>query len=84
LASRAGVVTGRVHDAASVISQIEYSIDGFDWRPASPSDGALDQLTETFSLRMPTLAAGPHVITVRAWDTADNVGSARLTLQVVK
>ena len=78
-------VTGRVHDAASVISQIEFSIDGNDWRPASPEDGILDELSEAFSIRLPSsLAAGPHIITVRAWDSADNVGSAHIQVQIAK
>ncbi|HJX64324.1 MAG TPA: hypothetical protein VJ860_10295 [Polyangia bacterium] len=74
-------VTGRVHDAASVISQIEFSIDGNDWRPASPDDGILDEMSEVFSIRLPpSLAAGPHIITVRAWDSADNLGSAHIQI----
>ncbi len=78
-------VTGRVHDAASVISQIEFSIDGNDWRPASPDDGILDEMSEAFSIRLPpSLAAGPHIITVRAWDSADNLGSAHLQVQINK
>jgi outer membrane protein assembly factor BamB len=78
-------VTGRVHDAASVISQIEYSIDGNDWRPVSPDDGILDEMTEAFSIRLPpSLTAGPHIITVRAWDSADNLGSAHLQVQINK
>jgi len=78
-------VTGRAHDAASVIAQIEFSIDGNDWRPASPDDGILDEMTESFSIRVPpSLAPGPHIITVRAWDSADNVGSARIQVQIAK
>ena len=78
-------VTGRVHDAASVVSQIEFSIDGNDWRPASPDDGILDELSEAFSIRLPpSLSAGPHIITVRAWDSADNVGSAHIQVQIPK
>jgi outer membrane protein assembly factor BamB len=46
LAGRAPTVSGRARDAASVVSQIEYSVDGGDWRPATPSDGVLDQRSE--------------------------------------
>jgi hypothetical protein len=78
-------MTGRVHDAASVISQIEFCIDGNDWRPAPPDDGILDELDEAFTIRLPpSLAAGPHIITVRAWDSADNVGSAHIQVQIAK
>jgi hypothetical protein len=77
------LLTGRAYDAASVISQIEYSIDGNDWRPASPDDGLLDETSENFSIRLPpTLSAGPHIVNVRAWDCTDNVGSARIEVQI--
>ena len=82
LAARAGVVTGRARDAASTLSQIEYSVDGADWRPAAPSDGLLDQRVEAFSVRLPALPPGPHVVTVRAFDAADNIGSARVMVQI--
>ena len=84
LKARAPEVTGKVHDDASTISQIEYSIDGNEWRPAAPTDGILDQRTESFSLKLPTLAPGPHVVTVRAFDAADNVGSARVIVQIAR
>ena len=51
-------VTGRVHDAASVISQIEFSIDGNDWRPASPDDGILDEMTRGFLPPAAAIACG--------------------------
>jgi len=76
-------IAGRAHDAASIISQIEYSIDGNEWRPASPEDGILDETSEAFFIRLPSsLAPGPHIVTVRAWDSADNVGSARIEIQI--
>jgi sugar lactone lactonase YvrE len=78
-------VTGRAHDAASVISQIEFSIDGNDWRPVSPDDGILDEMSEAFSIQLPpSLPAGPHIITVRAWDSADNLGSAHIEVRIAK
>lgn len=81
LAARLPMLTGRAHDGASVITQIEFSVDGDDWRPVSPADHVLDQSDESFSIKLPQLAAGPHIVTVRAWDGADNVGSARLQVQ---
>ena len=52
--------------------------------PAAPSDGLLDQRVEAFSLRLPPLAPGPHVVTVRAFDAADNIGSARVMVQIAR
>ena len=84
LGMRNGIVTGRARDGASTVSQIEYSLDGNEWRPAPPTDGLLDQRVEAFFLRLPSLSPGPHVVTVRAFDAADNVGSARLTVQIAR
>lgn len=84
LSARPPLVTGNVRDQASPISQIEYSIDGNEWRPAAPVDGLLDERAEAFSLRLPALQPGPHVLTVRAFDATYNLGSARLTVQIPK
>jgi hypothetical protein len=68
-----------------VISAIEYAVDGGEWRPATPDDDLLDQREEAFTVRLPkTLAPGPHVVNVRAWDQADNVGSARIEIRTGK
>lgn len=85
LQAKVPTVSGKVRDDASTITQIEYSIDGNEWRPAAPGDGLLDQRAESFSLKLPaTLTPGPHVVTVRAFDSADNVGSARIIVQIGK
>jgi sugar lactone lactonase YvrE len=84
LQARPPMITGKVRDEASTISQIEYSIDGNEWRPAAPADGLLDQRAETFSVKLPALSPGPHVVTVRAFDSADNIGSARVTFSAGK
>jgi hypothetical protein len=78
-------VTGRAHDAGSVISAIEFAVDGGEWRPAQPDDGLLDERDEAFTIQVPkSLAPGPHIINVRAWDSADNVGSARVEIRAGK
>ncbi len=79
LQARPPAVTGRARDAASLVSHIEFSVDGEDWRPASPSDGLFDQRSEGFAIRLPEgLSRGPHVVNVRVWDGADNLGAARV------
>jgi hypothetical protein len=83
LSAKPPVVTGRARDAASVVSYLEYSIDGQEWRPATPNDGLLDQRSEAFTVRLPpTLAKGPHVVNVRAWDATDNLGAGRVQVDV--
>jgi hypothetical protein len=81
LLAKPPVVTGRAEDAASPIAQIEFSINGGEWRPASPSDGILDQKVEPFSFRLPELPPGIHVVAVRAYDSADNAGVAKVVVK---
>jgi outer membrane protein assembly factor BamB len=85
LAVQGNKVTGRAHDATSVISAIEYAIDGGEWRPASPDDKLLDERDEAFTITLPkSLEPAPHIVNVRAWDQVDNVGSSRIELRTGK
>jgi hypothetical protein len=74
-------VSGRARDTGSNISEIEFSVDGGDWQLVPPSDGIFDDRVEPFAFRLPTLGAGPHTLTVRAWDSADNVGATSITVR---
>jgi len=60
---------------------MEYSIDGGDWQVLAAADGIVDDLVESFTIKLPQLAAGPHAVAVRAWDSADNVGAGGLTIR---
>ena len=75
-------VSGRAHDDQSPLTSLEYAIDGGEWQLLSPADGICDDLVEAFNLKLPALAPGPHAVTVRAWDSADNVGAASVTVRV--
>ncbi len=74
-------VTGRARDTGSNITEIEFAVDGGDWQLVPPNDGIFDDRVEPFTFRLPTLPAGPHNVTVRAWDSADNVGAAAITVR---
>jgi hypothetical protein len=74
-------VSGRARDDQSPLSSLEYAIDGGEWQVLSPIDGICDDLVESFTLRLPGLAPGPHAVTVRAWDATDNVGAASITVR---
>jgi WD40 repeat protein len=69
-----------VKDGASPLKSCEFSIDGGPWTPLAPADGVIDSLTETFALRVDNLAAGEHLIAVRAYDSANNAGVARFLI----
>jgi outer membrane protein assembly factor BamB len=73
-------ISGRARDDQSPLTGLEYAIDGGDWQILSPTDGICDDLVESFTLKLPSLALGPHAVTVRAWDSADNVGAAAVTV----
>ena len=75
-------VSGRAHDDQSPLTSLEYSIDGTEWQQLSPADGICDDLVEAFNVKLPVLPPGPHAVTVRAWDSADNVGAASVTVRV--
>lgn len=82
LTARYPVVSGRARDDASAITQIEFSIDGGEFQLVAPSDGIADDLTEPFAVKLPPLAKGPHAISVRVTDSADNIGAAQLTVKM--
>jgi hypothetical protein len=81
LAAKYPFVSGRARDAASPITQIEMAVDGAEWHEVAPADGICDDLVESFSVKLPALTPGPHDVTVRAWDSADNVGAASISVQ---
>jgi hypothetical protein len=81
LSAKYPFVSGRARDQGSPITQIEVAVDGNEWREVAPSDGICDDLVEAFTLKLPPLAPGPHAVTVRAWDSADNVGAASVTVR---
>jgi hypothetical protein len=72
-----GQLSGRVVDSLGPIERIEVSVDGLPFRPIFPEDGLLDTASERFSVPL-AVAAGAHVVAVRASDAAHNVGSAEL------
>lgn len=81
LTARYPTLQGRAEDDASVITQIEYAVDGGDWHLVSPSDGIADELSEPFVIQLPKLSPGAHSVVVRATDSADNVGAASVVIK---
>ena len=73
---KGGEVTVRaaVHDAVGPLIQATYSLDTGDLRPLLPDDGVLDGPRETFTMRFSQLASGPHAVTIRVVDEAENQG----------
>ena len=45
-------------------------------------DGIVDSRKETFTVRLSKLDAGEHVVSLRAYDTAGNVGVGKAVLHI--
>lgn len=78
-------VTARtvVVDSVGPLVSADYSLDGRPLRPIHPDDGVLDGPGESFTIRFGELAPGPHTLTFRVRDEADNegVGETRFRLR---
>jgi hypothetical protein len=68
-------------DAASALRRAEYSLDAAVWVPIDPVDGVLDGLEEKFHLRLENIAAGEHLVVIRVYDSANNVGLAKVVVR---
>jgi len=79
-------VSFEAKDATSPISHAEYSLDAGQWQYVEPVDGLSDSKEERYSFAVP-LPIGPdgkvdatqeHLISVRAYDRHDNMGTAKV------
>lgn len=68
-------------DAASPLRRAEYSLDAASWVPIEPADGVIDSLRERFVLDLSGLGPGEHLLVVRASDSANNAGLAKVVLK---
>jgi hypothetical protein len=78
LSSAAGVFQFEAIDAASPVTEAEYSIDARKWTRIEPSDGLSDSLRETYAIKLPPDAKGGYLL-VRVTDASRNVASASFT-----
>lgn len=70
-----------VEDATGRLKRADVSIDGGPWRAVSPDDGIADSARESYTLDLQITGAGEHTISLRAFDSSGNVGSARVTVR---
>ena len=68
-------------DAASPLRHCEYSRDAAGWVPVAAADGVIDSLREKFVLDLTSLAPGDHLLVLRAADSANNSGLAKVVLK---
>lgn len=74
-------ITGEASDTTSALRRIEYAVDAGVWLPAEPADGIIDSPREAFTIKIEGLNPGEHVISVRAFDAANNAGLAKQVLR---
>lgn len=67
-------------DAASPLRHCEYSVDAGNWTPIEAVDGVIDSPREKFIVRLSGLPPGEHVLVLRAVDSANNAGLAKVIL----
>jgi hypothetical protein len=69
-------------DGTSPLRGAETSIDGKEWKSLLSDDGVVDSRKETFTIRLSKLEPGEHVVSLRAYDTAGNLGVGKAVLRI--
>jgi len=80
--AKAGEVVFEAEDNTSPLRSAEMSLDGKEWKDLLSDDGIVDSRKETFTVKVANLSAGEHIVSVRAYDTAGNVGVGKAVLQI--
>ena len=68
-------------DTASPLRRCEYSLDANSWVPMDSIDGVIDSQNEKFALDLSALTPGEHLLVIRAADSANNTGVAKVVLK---
>ena len=81
---REGVATVRfrVEDRVSGLRRADVATDGGEWRAVYSTDGIIDSRTEEFRVATEALGKGEHVVSLRVYDAAGNLGLGKVTIQV--
>ncbi len=75
-------VEGAARDAASPIWRLEVAVDDGDWRTITPTGGLADAPDASFAFDWKGLAAGEHLVSVRAVDLAGNPATRAVPVTV--
>lgn len=73
-------VDADVADQTSPLRRCEYSLDAGPWTPIEAADGVTDSPREQYRIAIDHLRPGEHLIVVRAYDTANNAGLAKVVV----
>ena len=73
-------VDADVVDQTSPLRRFEYSLDAGPWTPVEAADGVTDSPREQYHIAIDGLRPGEHLLVVRAYDTANNAGLAKVVI----
>jgi hypothetical protein len=73
-------VDADVVDRTSPLRRCEYSLDAGPWIPVEAADGVTDSPREQYHIAIERLRTGEHLLVVRAYDTANNAGLAKVVI----
>ena len=73
-------VDAGVVDQTSPLRRVEYSLDAGPWTPIEAADGITDSPREQYHIAIDRLRPGEHLLVVRAYDTANNAGLAKVVI----
>ncbi len=68
-------------DRGSVLRRCEYSLDAGPWMPVEAADGVTDSARERFLLRLDKVSPSEHLIVIRVYDAAGNVGLTKVVVR---
>ena len=68
-------------DSASPLRRCEYALDAGPWVPVEAVDGVTDSPREQYHIAIDKLRPGEHLLVVRAYDTANNAGLAKVVIR---
>ncbi len=74
-------VDADVVDQTSALRRCEYSLDAGAWTPVEAADGVTDSPREQFHIAIDSLRPGEHLLVVRAYDSANNAGLAKVVVR---
>jgi hypothetical protein len=67
-------------DKTSSLRRCEFSLDAGSWQPIEAADGITDSPREQFLLHIDKVRPGEHLLVFRVYDSANNVGLARVVV----
>jgi hypothetical protein len=71
----------QAEDNISPLRGAEVAVDSGDWHNQLSDDGIVDTRVETFTVKIPGLSPGEHIVALRVFDTAGNAGVARFVIR---